>query len=83
MKVKSESEVAQLCLTLSNHRLQPTRLFHPWDFPGKSTGVGGHCLLRIREEAERNIPHGSLERRHGVIQTAVSCMALLSIWQEV
>ena len=23
----------------------PTRLFHPWDFPGKSTGVGCHCLL--------------------------------------
>ena len=24
------------------HGLQPTRLLHPWDFPGKSTGVG--CL---------------------------------------
>ena len=22
------------------HGLQPTRLLHPWDFPGKSTGVG-------------------------------------------
>ena len=28
------------------HGLQPTRLFRPWDFPGKSTGVGCHCLLR-------------------------------------
>ena len=28
------------------HGLQPSRLFHPWDFPGKSTGVGCHCLLR-------------------------------------
>ena len=28
------------------HRLQPTRLLRPWDFPGKSTGVGCHCLLR-------------------------------------
>ena len=27
------------------HGLQPTRLFCPWDFPGKSTGVGCHCLL--------------------------------------
>ena len=27
------------------HRLQPTRLLSPWDFPGKSTGVGCHCLL--------------------------------------
>ena len=28
------------------HGLQPSRLFHPWDFPGKSTGVGCHCLLQ-------------------------------------
>ena len=27
------------------HGLQPTRLLCPWDFPGKSTGVGCHCLL--------------------------------------
>ena len=26
--------------------LQPNRLFCPWDFPGKSTGVGCHRLLR-------------------------------------
>ena len=26
------------------HGPQPTRLLHPWDFPGKSTGVGCHCL---------------------------------------
>ena len=29
------------------HGLQPTRLLCPWDFPGKSTGVGCHCLLQI------------------------------------
>ena len=28
------------------HGLQPTRHLCPWDFPGKSTGVGCHCLLR-------------------------------------
>ena len=27
------------------HGLQPTRLFRPWDLPGKSTGLGCHCLL--------------------------------------
>ena len=27
------------------HGLQPTRLLRPWDFPGKSTGVGHQCLL--------------------------------------
>ena len=25
--------------------MQPTRLFRPWDFPGKSTGVGCHFGL--------------------------------------
>ena len=29
------------------HGLQPSRLLHPWDFPGRSTGVGCHCLLRF------------------------------------
>ena len=37
------------CLVMSNsswpHGLQPTRLLRPWDFPGKSTRVGCHCLL--------------------------------------
>ena len=28
------------------HGLQPTRLLRPWDFPGKSTGVGYHFLDR-------------------------------------
>ena len=37
MKVKSESEVAQLCPTLRD--LMDFSLFRPWDFPGKSTGV--------------------------------------------
>ena len=29
------------------HGLQPTRLLHPWGSPGKSTGVGCHCLLKL------------------------------------
>ena len=31
------------------HGRQPTRLLHPWDFPGKNTGVGCHCLLHYRD----------------------------------
>ena len=31
--------------SLPPHGLQPTRLLHPWNFPGKSTGVGCHSLL--------------------------------------
>ena len=33
--------------SLQPHGLQPTRLLRPWDFPGKSTGPGCHCLLRL------------------------------------
>ena len=47
MKVKSEREVAQSCPTQQPHGLQPTRLLRPWDFPGKSTGVGCHRLLQL------------------------------------
>ena len=36
----------QLCPTMRPHRQQPTRLPHPWDSPGKSTGVGCHFLLQ-------------------------------------
>ena len=37
--------VTQSCPTLQPCGLQPTRLLHPWDFPGKSTAVGCYCLL--------------------------------------
>ena len=32
--------------SLPPYGLQPTGLLCPWDFPGKSTGVGCHCLLQ-------------------------------------
>ena len=39
--------VAKSCLTLLWHRwLQPSRLLRPWDFPGKSTGVGWHSFSK-------------------------------------
>ena len=37
------------------HRWQPTRLRHPWDSPGKNTGVGCHFLLqymKVKSESE-------------------------------
>ena len=40
-----ESEASQSCQTQRPQVLQPTRLLHPWEFPGKSTGVGCHCFL--------------------------------------
>ena len=42
--MEEKSEVTQSCLT----RCDPmdTRLLHPWDFLGKSTGVACHFLLQ-------------------------------------
>ena len=37
------------------HRWQPTRLPHPWDSPGKNTGVGCRFLLqcmKVKSESE-------------------------------
>ena len=37
------------------HRWQPIRLHHPWDSPGKNTGVGCHFLLqcmKVKSESE-------------------------------
>ena len=43
------------------HGLQPTRLLHPWDFPGRSTRVGCHCLLRLKPYSSPNVdPFSSL-----------------------
>ena len=50
-KVKSLSPVR----LLATPRLQPTRLLRPLDFPGKSTGVGCHCLLLYLKEDHLNL----------------------------
>ena len=37
------------------HRRQATRLSHPWDSPGKNTGVGCHFLfqcMKVKTESE-------------------------------
>ena len=65
-------------------RWQPTRLPHPWDSPGKNTGVGCHLLLqcmKVKSESEivpssltlhdpmdRSLPGSSV---HGIFQARV------------
>ena len=46
-KLESESELAQLCLTLCDPMdCSPPRLLGPWDFPGMNPGGGCHFLLQ-------------------------------------
>jgi len=46
----------QSCLTVQPHRWQPTRIPHPWDSPGKNTGVGCHFLLQcMKVKSEREV----------------------------
>ena len=56
-----KKKVAQSCPdSLRSHGLRPTRLFHPWDFPGKSTGVGCHFLLQrifLTQGSNPGLPH--------------------------
>ena len=40
------------------HGLQPTRLRHPWDSPGKNTGVGCHFLLQcMKVKSQSEVAH--------------------------
>ena len=79
------------------HRWQPTRLPHPWDSPGKNTGVGCHFLLqcmKVKSESEVtqlyptpsdpmdcSLPGSSA---HGIFQARVLewvAIALITSWQ--
>ena len=66
------------------HRQQPTRLPHPWDYPGKNTGVGCYFLLQcMKVESEREVTQSCLTLRdpmdcsppgssiHGIFQARV------------
>ena len=44
---KSKWSCSVMSDSLWPHGLQPTRLLRPWGFPGKSAGVGCHCLLCV------------------------------------
>ena len=60
--VESKSHIhCDVCSVVSDslpaHRLQPTRLLCPWDFPDKDTGVGCHFHLQgIFLTQESNLP---------------------------
>ena len=70
--------------SVSPHRQQATRLPHPWDSPGKNTGVGCHFLLqcmKVKSESKVTkscpIPSDSMDCTlpvssiHGIFQEKV------------
>ena len=44
------------------HGLQPTRLLRPWDFPGKSTGVGAQGICKKNDSGKSKGLGLSVER---------------------
>ena len=78
--------------SLRPHRRQPTRLCHPWDSPGKNTGVGCHFLFQcmkvksesevaqscptLRDPMDCSLPGSSV---HGIFQARVSLPYNLAI----
>ena len=55
MYAAAAAKLLQSCPTLRPRGLQPTRLLHPWDSPGKNTGVGCHFLpqcMKVESESE-------------------------------
>ena len=63
--------------SLRAHGLQPTRFLHPWDFPGKSTGVGCHCLLH--NEGERGELKAGLTLN--IKKTEIMASGPITSWQ--
>ena len=73
------------------HRRQPTRLPHPWDSPGKNTGVGCRFLLQCMRVSHSVMPDSSRPYRLQTTRllcpwdfpgksTGVGCHCLL--WRE-
>ena len=79
-------------------RRQPTRLPHPWDSPGKNTGVGCHFLLQCMEvKSEREVAQSCPTLRdpmdcsppgssiHGIFQARVlewDAIAFSTCWED-
>ena len=58
--VESVCSCSDMSDSLRPHELWLARLLHPWDFPGKNTGVGCHFLLQgifLTQRLNPSLPH--------------------------
>ena len=60
------------------HGLQPARLLHPWDFPGKSTGGACHWLLQGIFPTQGSNPDHSFCNEH--LAAEPCCWELSQDW---
>ena len=74
------SEVMWGCSVLSDsvrpHGPQPTRLLRPWDFPGKSTGVGCQLPLNLVAFSPSRLPLPRLTNLWSFLQFLASPSAM-------
>ena len=60
------------------HRQKPTSLPHPWDSPGKNTGVGCHCLLHrvVYRGKSLGMKNSKCVLQVGVTRASQDCWAM-------
>ena len=77
IEVKSESEVAQSCLTLSDPMdCSPPGSPRPWDFPGRSTGVG--CQWHLMWPRNRAMFEGPIRSAFSDMEQKIKTRGSLS-----
>ena len=80
VKVKSLSRVWLLVTPWT----AACRLLHPWDFPGKSTRVGCHCLTSIKKKKDCSQREKNKNKDHWSYITITNIiMKKFEIWQEL
>ena len=64
------------------HGLQPTRLLHQWDFSGKSTGVGCHCVLRCHpRQCITKQTYITLPTKVCIVEAMVFPVVMYRVWE--
>ena len=63
------------------HRWQPTRLPHPWDSPGKNTGVGCHFFLQCMKVKNKSEATQSCPTLHDPMDCSLSGSSVHGIFQ--
>ena len=65
--------------SLLPHGLWPARLLHPWDSPGKSTGVGCHRLLQLYSR-ENYIQYPEINHNRKEYLKSINVYNWITLW---